>query len=107
MNARARWICKYIAVLLPGGVTVGWWQWAEWARDHYGCLDLANKLHPCFANGVDILGWVVLGLFVCQLLSWVCVPLSLYLLIEVWARHSGSYQRYLDGQRRGDRSKRG
>lgn len=105
MKARPGWLFNYIAALLPAIVTVAWWQWAEWAFDHYGCIDLGKSLQPCFASGVDITGWVGFGRFWCQLLSWACVPLSLYLLIEVRARQSGSYQRYLDRQRRPDRSK--
>ena len=98
MTAQRIWLVRYIAAVLPALVTVGWWQWAVWAYDDYGCKGGLKNLQPCFAGGVNIIGSLGIGLFWCQALAWVCVPLSLYLLLEVWSRHSGRYRRYRDGK---------
>lgn len=98
MTPQRMWLVKYVAALLPALVTVGWWQWAVWAFVHYGCIDTGKNLQPCFADGVNITGMIGLGLFWCQILSWVCVPLSLCLLFAVFIRHGGRDQRRLDHQ---------
>ncbi len=96
------WLPFYVAALLPALVTVGWWQWAVWAYDYYGCQGGLKNLQPCFAGGVSIIGKLGIGLFWCPILSWVCVPLSLYLLLAVWGRQSGRYQRHRAGKRESD-----
>jgi hypothetical protein len=98
MKAQRLWRMECLAALLPALLTVGWWQWAVWAFVHYGCIDTGKNLQPCFADGLNITGMIGLGLFWRQILSWVCVPLSLYLLFAVLTRHSGRDQRHLDHQ---------
>lgn len=84
---------KYFLALLPAILTVGWWQMAVWAYGHFGCEGNLKSLQPCFAGGVNILPALGFGLFWCQLLAWICAPISLWLLIEVGGRHIGSYRK--------------
>ena len=79
--------------LLPAFLTVGGWQTAVWAYAYFGCEGNLKNLQRCFAAGINILPMLGFGLFWCQLLAWIAVPISLWLLIEVGGRHIGEYRR--------------
>jgi hypothetical protein len=78
-----RWSIKYIFALLPAAVTVGGWQGAVWAYDHFHCQGGLKDLKPCFAGRVDILLYLGLGLFWCQLFAWIAVPISLWCIFSL------------------------
>lgn len=76
-----------MGVLMPVVVTVGGWQLALWAYEHFGCQGGIKNLEPCFAGDVNILPLLGIGLFWCQILSWLTVPISAGLLAAVAAKH--------------------
>jgi hypothetical protein len=80
---------KYFFALLPAILTVGGWQMAVLAYGYFGCEGNIKNLQPCLAGGVNIVPALGLGLFWCQMLAWVCAPISLGLLLGVGARHFG------------------
>jgi hypothetical protein len=84
---------QYLLALLPAFLTVGGWQAAAWAVDYFGCTGSIKDLQPCFAGGVDIMPAIGFGLFWCQMLSWICVPISggkvLGVLVRQIAAHVG------------------
>ena len=79
---------RYVAAALPAVATLGSWQLAEWAYEHFGCRTISKGLVPCFAGATDITALVGIGLFWGKLLSWVAVPLSLWLLVRAYERAS-------------------
>ena len=79
-------LMRYVGAVVPAVATVGAWQWAEWASVHFGCRAVSKGLAPCFAGTVEITGFIGTGLFWGKLLSWVAVPLSLWLLVRVYER---------------------
>jgi hypothetical protein len=81
------WTCRYLLASLPAVVTVGGWQLARWAYNYFGCRSMPKGLEPCFAGSVEITPLVGFGLFWLQLLSWVCIPLAVWLLFAVYATH--------------------
>jgi hypothetical protein len=88
-----QWSTKYLLALLPATVTLGGWQFAVWAYEHFGCTGHLKNLQPCYVGPINILPALGIGLFWCQLLAWIAVPITLWLLIEVGARHIGSHRR--------------
>ncbi|MCE4539443.1 hypothetical protein LXT12_19520 [Pelomonas sp. P7] len=78
---------RYVLAGLPAIVTFGGWQLAVWAYEHFGCSGNLKALAPCFAGGVNLLPLLGIGLFWCQLLLWVAVPISLWLMLWVYSRH--------------------
>jgi hypothetical protein len=77
---------KYFFALLPAILTVGGWQLAVWAYGYYGCEGNIKTLQPCLAGRMNLLPALGLGLFWCQILAWVCAPISLGLLLGCGAR---------------------
>ena len=75
--------------LLPAAVTLGGWQLAVWAYDYFGCHGGLKNLAPCYAGAINLLPWLGLGLFWCQILCFITVPISALLLIQVGAKHIG------------------
>ena len=82
---------QYLLALLPALITVGGWQAAAWAFDYFGCSRNIKNLQPCFAGGVDIVPAIGLGLFWCQMLSWICVPISGGQFLGVLARQIAAH----------------
>lgn len=79
---------KYLLALLPIIVTAGGWLLAILAFDHFGCAGNLKDMQPCYAGSFNLLPLLGIGLFWCQLLLWVAVPLSFWLLLKVYAsRH--------------------
>lgn len=87
------WTLRYAAAFLPAVFTVGGWRWAVWAYEHFGCQGNLKSLEPCFAGSYNILPWLGFGLFWCQLLAWLAVPLSIGLLIVVGLQHKDEKKR--------------
>jgi hypothetical protein len=87
-----RWTTKYILAVLPASFAASGWQTAVWAYAYFECTGNLKNLQPCYAGMINILPALGFGLFWCQLLTWVTVPISLGLLIEVGARHIGAYR---------------
>lgn len=85
MKQSIKIILRYFFALLPAIVTFGGWRLAVWAYDFFACQGGVKNLAPCFAGGVNILPALGVGLFWCQLLSWICVPVSGWLLIRLVA----------------------
>ncbi|WP_020166803.1 hypothetical protein [Methylotenera versatilis] len=77
------WLRKYLVALLPAIVIFGGWQSATWAYDYFGCQGNLKNLQPCFVGSVNILPFLGFGLFWCQLLMFVALPLSFWLVIKV------------------------
>jgi hypothetical protein len=92
-NEKMVW--KYLLALLPAILTVGGWQAAVWAFDYFGCAGDIKHLQPCFAGGVDIMSAVGFGLFWCQILTWICVPISGGKFLGVLARQIAAYPGWL------------
>jgi hypothetical protein len=82
---------RYLLALLPALLTVGGWQAATWAFDYFGCAGNIKDLQPCFAGGVDIMPGIGFGLFWCQVLSWICVPISGGKFLGVLARQIAAH----------------
>src|SRR5512133_3992518 len=79
-------ITKYFFALFPAILTVGGWQLAVWAYGYYGCEGNIKTLQPCLAGAVNLLPALGLGLFWCQILTWICGPISLGLVLGCGAR---------------------
>jgi len=80
------WLRKYIVALLPAIITMVGWQSAIWAYAYFGCQGNLKHLQPCFAGSVNIVPFLGFGLFWCQLLMFVALPLSFWLVIKVVAK---------------------
>jgi len=78
---------RYPLALAPAFVTVGWWQLALWAYGHYECAGNLKGLQPCYVGAFNIQLFLGIGLFWCQLLSWLAVPLSGWLCVRAYAQH--------------------
>jgi hypothetical protein len=85
MKQKIKIILRYFFALLPAIVTLGSWKLAVWAYGFFACQGGLKNLAPCFAGGVNILPALGIGLFWCQLLTWICVPISGWLLIRIVA----------------------
>jgi len=81
---------KYFLASLPAIIAAGGWQGAVWAYSYFGREGNLKNLQPCFAAGLNILPLLGFGLFWCQLLTWIAVPISLWLFIEIGARQIGA-----------------
>jgi len=80
------WLRQYLVALLPAVITVGGWQLAIWIYDYFGCQGHLKNLQPCFVGSVNILPFLGFGLFWCQLLMFIALPLSFWLVIKVFAK---------------------
>lgn len=89
---RMRSVFSYVLAWMPAVFTVGGWQLAKWASAHYSCESVVKGLAPCFAGAFNITPLLGFGLFWLQLVAWVCVPLSLWLTIAVYAKHHSAAQ---------------
>jgi len=85
------WTIRYVLALIPAALTLGGWQLAVAAYDFFGCQGNLKNLAPCYAGTINLLPWLGIGLFWLPLLSYVTVPVSVWLLINVGARHIGSH----------------
>ena len=85
-NSNNKIVYQYLAAALPAIVTVGGWQAAAWAFDYLGCRGDIKHLEPCFAGGVNLMPAIGFGLFWCQLVMWICVPISGGKLVGVASR---------------------
>ena len=81
-----RWAHRYVLAASPALVTFGGWQLALWAYEHFGCQGNLKYLQPCFAGSINLLPWLGIGLFWCQLLFWVLGPVSAGLILSVAAK---------------------
>jgi hypothetical protein len=81
------WFFRYLIALLPVVVTVGGWKLAVWAYANFSCQGNLKSLEPCFWGSINLTPWIAIGLFWCQLLSWVAAPLSLLLFLNVFLKH--------------------
>lgn len=81
------WALRYFLAASPALVTFGGWQLALWAYEHFGCQGSLKYLKPCFVGSINLLPWLGIGLFWCQLLLWVLGPVSAGLLLSVAAKH--------------------
>jgi hypothetical protein len=88
MRQRIKIILRYCFALLPAIVTFGGWKLAVWAYDFFACEGELKNLASCFAGDVNILPALGFGLFWCQLLSWICVPVSGWQIIKLIAERS-------------------
>ena len=77
------WILRYTIAALPGVITVGGWQLAEWAFVHFGCQWNSKGIDPCFVGTNNIQGWLGIGLFWCHLIAYLAVPFSIVSVIVV------------------------
>jgi hypothetical protein len=82
---------SYLFALLPALLTVGGWQAAAWAFDVFGCAGGGSELQPCLAGGMNIAPAIGFGLFWCQILSWICVPISGGKFLGVLARQIAAH----------------
>jgi hypothetical protein len=87
------WPTRYALSLMPAALTLGGWQLAVWAYDYFGCQGNIKNLAPCYAGTINLLPWLGIGLFWFQILSYITVPVSAWFLINVGAKHIGSYNR--------------
>jgi hypothetical protein len=83
------WPRKYFLAFLPAAITVGVWQAAVLAFDVFGCHGDVKHMQHCFAGPIDLLPFMVFGLFWMPLASLITVPVSALMLIFVGARHIG------------------
>jgi len=81
------WLVRYFLAAAPTLVPLVGWQFALWAYTYFGCQGGLKGLQPCFIGPFNLLPWLGLGLFWCQLLLWVFSPLSAGLLLSVAIRH--------------------
>jgi hypothetical protein len=79
-------IAKYFFASLPAIVTAGGWQLALWAYGYYGCEGNIKTLQPCLAGSMNLVPALGFGLFWCQILAWVCGPISLGLVLGYGVR---------------------
>jgi len=89
-------VWEYVLALLPAILTVGGWQAAVWAYDYFGCAGDGSYLQPCLAGGVNITPALGIGLFWCQLLTWICVPISGGNCLGVLARQIAAHPGWQD-----------
>jgi hypothetical protein len=85
------WFLRYMLALLPATVTLGGWLLAIWAYEYFDCQGNLKNLAPCSADTIELLPWLGIGLFWCQLLSYITVPVSAWLLFNVGAKHIGAH----------------
>lgn len=95
-SANRKMLYQYLKALLPALVTIGGWQAAAWAFHYVGCTGNIKYLQSCFAGSMDIMPVVGLGLFWCQILSPVCVPISGGLVLGVLARQIAARRGWQD-----------
>jgi len=95
-NANERMLWKYVLALLPAVLTLGGWQAAVWAFDYFGCTGNIKDLQPCFAGGLDVNVAIGIGLFWCQILSWICVPVSIGTFLGVMSRQIAAHLGWQD-----------
>ena len=81
---------RYALAWLPAVITVGGWQLARWAYEYFACQGSLKSLAPCIVGSVNITPLLGFGLFWLQLLAWVCVPLSVWLTIVAYAKHTNT-----------------
>ena len=75
---------KYLLDLLPVIVTASGWLLAAWAFDYFGCTGNIKDMQPCYAGSFNLLPFLGIGLFWCQILVWVMAPVSLWLVFKVY-----------------------
>lgn len=85
------WSLRYTLALLPAAVSLGGWQLAVWAYGYFECQGNLKNLAPCSAGTIELLPWLGFGLFWCQILSYITVPVSAWLVINVGAKHIGAH----------------
>lgn len=74
---------KYLLALLPVIIPSSCWLAATLAFDHFGCTGNLKYMQPCYAGSLNLLPFLGFGLFWCQLLLFVTVPWSFWLLLKV------------------------
>ena len=83
------WHRQYLLASLPAAITVGVWQLASLAFNVFACHGDIKHLQHCFAGSIDLLPFMVFGLFWMQIASFATVPVSALMLVFVGARHIG------------------
>jgi len=91
MRSRSKFILKSFLASLPAVLSFSGWKLAVWAYDYFACQGGVKNMQSCFAGGVDILPALGIGLFWCPILLWICLPVSAWLLIRVWAQHIAAH----------------
>lgn len=81
------WLARYFVCAIPAAVTLGGWAFAAWAYDNFNCEAVSKGLASCYAGSLNITWFVGVGLFWCQLLAWVAVPMSLWFLGKTYEQH--------------------
>ena len=77
---------RYVAALLPTVVTLGGWKLAAWAYPYAQCTQNGKGFYGCTIGSVDVTALLGFGMFWCQLLAWLAIPVSAWLLFSTWAK---------------------
>jgi hypothetical protein len=88
-----KWFVKYILAVLPPVLFYGIWQLADWAYIHYECQGNLKSLESCYAGSHNIIGFLGIGLFWCQILFYPAIVFSGLLLIVVYLEHLASKEK--------------
>jgi hypothetical protein len=75
-------------ILLPTIAALAFWQWGNWAFEHYHCSYYAKSIPPCIAHGYNIQGLLGLSLFWSQLGFYVLLPICVLAMIVGAVRKS-------------------
>ena len=81
------WSRRYLFALLPGVITVGWWQTAVWVFSYFDCKGSMKSLQNCYVGQFDLVPFLEIGFFWMQLFSMVTIPLSALSFFGVFGWH--------------------
>jgi len=85
-------LSKYLVAITPLVLFYSVWKLGAWAFKEFNCVDSGKFIEPCFAFGVNIQGFLGFASFWCQLFFWLSLPVTAIVIINIGARHIGSYR---------------